>query len=175
MNDLLSCRGCSNWWSSGKQMQHNTSYHERKSQPLSKKEKSWYHSNFGFLSMALDTIGNCQIPKYQSTNSVYMYLNIWYIKITNLRKIWTQLVVKVAREEWSTKKNLVAQPVCFQMPWIRDLSWGLEFNLNILVRNYFFLKNYVTSEGAVSHNVLYYQQLSIARCQVSIYANNYLE
>ena len=32
----------------------------------------------------------------------------------------------------------------------------------ILVRNYFFLKNYVSSEGAVSHNVLYYQQLSIA-------------
>ena len=45
----------------------------------------------------------------------------------------------------------------------------------ILVRNYFFLKNYVTSEGAVSHNVLYYQQLSIARYQVSFYANNYFE
>ena len=29
------------------------------------------------------------------------------------------------------------------------------------VENYFFLKNYVTSEGAVSHNVLYYQQLSV--------------
>ena len=43
------------------------------------------------------------------------------------------------------------------------------------VRNYLFLKNYVTSEGAVSHNVLYYQQLSIARYQVSFYANNYFE
>ena len=31
----------------------------------------------------------------------------------------------------------------------------LKSNSNILVRNYFFLKNYVTSEGAVSHNVLY--------------------
>ena len=30
----------------------------------------------------------------------------------------------------------------------------------ILVRNYIFLKSRVTSEGAVSHNVLYYQQLS---------------
>ena len=38
---------------------------------------------------------------------------------------------------------------------------------------YFFRENYVTSEGAVSHNVLYYQQLSIARYQVSFYANNY--
>ena len=29
------------------------------------------------------------------------------------------------------------------------------------VDNYFFLKNYVTSEGAVSHNVLYHQPLPI--------------
>ena len=41
------------------------------------------------------------------------------------------------------------------------------------MRNYVFLKNYV-SEGAVSQNVLYYQ-LSIARYQVSFYANDYFE
>ena len=35
------------------------------------------------------------------------------------------------------------------------------------MRNYFFLKIYATSEGAVSHNVLYYQQLSNAHYQVS--------
>ena len=29
------------------------------------------------------------------------------------------------------------------------------------MENYFFLENYVTSEGAVSHNVLYYQPLPI--------------
>ena len=57
------------------------------------------------------------------------------------------------------------------MPWIRDLSSrGLEFNSSISVRNYFFLKNYVTSERAVSHNALYYQQLSIARYQVCLNA-----
>ena len=39
-------------------------------------------------------------------------------------------------------------------------------NSNILVENYFFFKNYVTSEGAVSHNVLCYQQLYITRYQV---------
>ena len=39
----------------------------------------------------------------------------------------------------------------------------------------FFLKNCVTSEGAVSRNVSYHQQFSIARVQVSLYANNYLE
>ena len=37
---------------------------------------------------------------------------------------------------------------------------------------YLFLKNCVTSEGAVSHNL--YQQLSIARYQVIFYANNFV-
>ena len=32
------------------------------------------------------------------------------------------------------------------------LTWGLEIKLK---ENYFFLENYVTSEGDVSHNVLY--------------------
>ena len=43
------------------------------------------------------------------------------------------------------------------------------------MENYFFLENYVTSEGVVSHNVVYYQQLSIACYQVSFYAKNYSE
>ena len=33
--------------------------------------------------------------------------------------------------------------------------------------------NYITSDGAVSHNLLYYQQLSVTRYQVSFYANSY--
>ena len=44
----------------------------------------------------------------------------------------------------------------------RPHAWGLEIKPNILLRKYFFLKNYFTSEGAISHIVLYYQQLSIA-------------
>ena len=43
------------------------------------------------------------------------------------------------------------------------------------MENYFFLENYFTSEGAVSHNVLYHQQLPITRYQVRFYANNYFE
>ena len=39
----------------------------------------------------------------------------------------------------------------------------------------FFLKNYATSDGAVSHNVFYYQPLPITRYQVRFYANNYVE
>ena len=59
--------------------------------------------------------------------------------------------------------------VCFQM-----LLGTSKSNSEIkFMENYFFLK-YVTSAGAVSHNVLYCQQLSI-NCfyQVSFYANNY--
>ena len=41
-------------------------------------------------------------------------------------------------------------------------------SLNVWVTIYLCLKNYVTSEGAISHNVLYYQQLSIARYEVSL-------
>ena len=43
------------------------------------------------------------------------------------------------------------------------------------VENYFCLENYVTSEGAVSHNVLYYQPLPITCYQVRFYANNYFQ
>ena len=43
------------------------------------------------------------------------------------------------------------------------------------MRNYLFVKNYCISEGAVSHNVLYYHQLPVACYQVRCYANIYFE
>ena len=43
-----------------------------------------------------------------------------------------------------------------------SITWGLEIKF---VENYFFLQNYGTSEGAVSHNVLYHQPLPITRNQ----------
>ena len=58
---------------------------------------------------------------------------------------------------------------------LSDAQKGLQ-SLNIIrVKNSAFLKNVVASEGAISHSVLYNQQLSIARYQVSFYANNYFE
>ena len=70
------------------------------------------------------------------------------------------------------KTPLSHEVVCFQM-----LGFGTpKSNSNNLVENnFFFLENYATSEGAVFHNVLYYQQLSITRYQVHFYANNYFE
>ena len=50
--------------------------------------------------------------------------------------------------------------VCFQM---LEIKFHLEIKF---VENYFFLEKYNNSEGAVSHNVLYYQQLHITRYQV---------
>ena len=69
-------------------------------------------------------------------------------------KILTQ-VIEVAREK--LKKNThLHKFVCFQVPNINKgfSSSGLA-SFIIWVRNYLFLKKYVTSEGAVSHNVLY--------------------
>ena len=62
------------------------------------------------------------------------------------------------------------QVVCFQkLDFDTSKSlWGLQIKF---MRNSFFLGNYITLEGAVSHNVLYYQQ----RYQVSFYAKNYFE
>ena len=73
------------------------------------------------------------------------------------------------------KTPLSHDVVCFQVPDFGTSKSDSEVsksNSNILVRNNFFLESHVTSEGAKSHNVLYYQHLSIDRLQVSLYANN---
>ena len=58
-----------------------------------------------------------------------------------------------------TKNTLCTKCMCFEMP-----------------KKSFRPENYVTIEGAVSHNVfVYYQHLPIARYQVRFYANNYFE
>ena len=43
---------------------------------------------------------------------------------------------------------------------LQMLDFGTS-NSNSKCKNYLFLETYSTLEGAVSHNVLYYQQLSI--------------
>ena len=63
--------------------------------------------------------------------------------------------------------------VCFQMLDFKTSKANSEVsksNSYVLVRNNFFLEDDVTSEGAVFYNVLYYQQLSVARNQISFYA-----
>ena len=50
--------------------------------------------------------------------------------------------------------------------------WGLEIKF---VENNFFLENYVTSDGEISHDVVYYQPFPITRYQVRFYADDYFE
>ena len=108
-------------------------------------------------------------------------------KITHLWKfklIGRQTCKRIMEE----KKHPCRTTCVLSDAWIWDLSWGLQFHSKFLVRNYFFLKNNLTSvrnyfflknnltsEGALSHNVLYYQKLSAARYQVSFCAKKCFE
>ena len=113
---------------------------------------------------ALDTFDNCQTPVFSLGVSQHMH------KTTNL---WTFLikVIEVARDKWKKKRPFCTILCAFRC--LKNASFLKTFN--IWVRNHLFLKNFVTSEGAVFHNVLYYQQLSIPHYQVSFYANNRFE
>ena len=73
------------------------------------------------------------------------------------------------------KNTLVIRSCVLSDAWFRDLKFYTLRSQNQLVENYFFLENCSTSEGAVSHNVLYYQPLPITHYQVMFYANNYFE
>ena len=80
-------------------------------------------------------------------------------------KIWTELVIKVAREYRKKKNTIVAHISDAYMKGFMSKVFT-----SIWVRDYLFLINYVTLEGAVSNHVLCYQQLFIARYQVSCFA-----
>ena len=69
---------------------------------------------------------------------------------------------KLNEQNIQKKKRPCRTNCVLSMPWIRDLSWGIEFNSNIFTEKLLLSqKPYVTkSEAAVSHNVLYFQQLS---------------
>ena len=63
--------------------------------------------------------------------------------------------------------------VCFQMLDFETSKSRTEVSKpNSWKITFFFLKNCVTSEEAVSHNFVYYQPLPITRYQVRFYAKN---
>ena len=74
-------------------------------------------------------------------------------------EIWAQLALAVAMQDNNERKHTTL--------------WRLHQAFYYLSeQTCLFLEDYVTSDGAVSHNNLYYQQLSITRHQVSCYADN---
>ena len=110
----------------------------------------------------MDTFGNCQRPMFSLGVSQRMH------RITNLWQLWFNWSSKL-QENNDRKNTLVAQCVCFQMPNKRLHARSLLiFEWEIT-----FIQNYVSSKGAISHNVLNYHLLSIT--QVSFYATNYFE
>ena len=65
--------------------------------------------------------------------------------------------------------------VLFQMLDFETSKSNSEVSKSNLWKISSFSKNYITSEVAVSRNVLYYQPLPITRNQEMFYANNYFE
>ena len=106
----------------------------------------------------METFGNCQRPVFSLGVSHIMH------KIANMWKLGLNRS-STLQENNSLKTPLLHKLLCSHMP---------EKSLTVLLRNYLFLNNYVNTERAVSHNVLHYQQLTIARYQVSFYARIYL-
>jgi hypothetical protein len=72
------------------------------------------------------------------------------------------------------KTPLSHEVVCFQMLDIETSNSKSEVSKSKFVEN-LLLENYITSEGAASHNVLYYQQLPITCNQERFYSNIYFE
>ena len=111
----------------------------------------------------LDTIGNCQRPGFSLGVSHHMH------KITNLWKFELKRSSKL-RDNNERKNILVTWSCVFRCLISRPRNSKSE--VLKFVENYFCLKTYSTSEGAASHNVLYYQPLPITCYQVRFCANN---
>ena len=109
----------------------------------------------GFLSdssflKTLGTIGNCQRPVFSLGVSQHMH------NITNLSSIGRQSC-KITMKE---KLPLSQEVVCFQI----FETWNLILmSQNQIREQNFFFESCLTSEGAVSHNVIFYPPLPITR------------
>ena len=82
---------------------------------------------------------------------------------------WSSKLQEI-NERKEQKTPLLHYFVCFQMH-TKAPAAEVEYYLSEKLP----LSQTVISEGAVSHNVLFYQQLSIAHYQISLYANNNFE
>ena len=83
----------------------------------------------------------------------------------------------IAVKNWIAHGNLKYVKKMLSDAWFRDLKIRILRSRNQIRGNYFFLENYVTSERAVSHNVLYlyFHPLPITHYQGRFYAKSYVE
>ena len=112
----------------------------------------WVQKRFVNLKMR-----NTRAWSTQDRYSHLVHPNILHkVGLTNQWTIWVQLVITVAREQWK-KTTIVAQKfVSFQMQKATGLKYFVLGEKLPLSQKLPYFR-----ETAVSHNVLYYQQLSI--------------
>ena len=105
----------------------------------------------------LDTIGNCQRSVFSLGVSQHVH------KITNLWKFeldWSsELRDNYERQKHPSHTKLCAFRCLISRPQVLNLRSRNRIRGKLLLSR----KLYVTSEGAVSHNVLYYQPLPITK------------
>ena len=101
----------------------------------------WHHLK------ALDTFGSCQDQSY---HLVYRDVFRAYKICENFGSIGHPICKRIMKDR--KKKHPCCVVLCAFRCIIKGFSWSLFI---IWVRNYLFLKNYVTWEGFFSHNVLY--------------------
>ena len=105
---------------------------------------------------ALNTFSNCQRPISSLCPNAHNNTSV---------KNWSigrQSCKRIMKEQTPLLHNYVCAFRCLKR---------LQMYFKIWVRNYLLFKSYLTSEGAVSHNVLYFQQPSFARYKVITSAN----
>ena len=78
--------------------------------------------------------------------------------------IWAQNSHRRCKKTMKEKTLLLRKFVCLQM---HEKRLNGNFNSNIIG----VINNLRSSEGAVSHNILHYQKLSVARYQVRLSAS----
>ena len=116
---------------------------------------------------AVDTIGNCQRPVFTLGVSQHMHKHT----CENF-----SLICRRSCEIIMKEKTPLSHKLCtFRCLILRPQILNLRSENQIRGKLFFFLENYVTSEGAVSHNVLYHQPLSITRHQLRFCDDNYFE
>ena len=116
----------------------------------------------------LDTIGNCQRSVFSLGVSQHMHTitTLWELELKRFSK-W--------RDENGRKNTFVTPSCVLSDAWFRDLKFKSVVSKSNSWKVTYSSKNYSTSEGGVSHKVVYYQPFPNTRYQVRFHANTYFE
>ena len=109
---------------------------------------------------------NCQKPVFSLgvSQQVHKITNLWKVELNRSSMLLNK----------RKKNTLVTRSCVLSDAWFRDLHSKSEVSISNPWK-ILFSRKLRYFRGAVSHNVLYYQQLLITCDQVSFYANNYFE